>query len=91
MRPSTICLLIVTACLASCGTLKTEPEPMPPTCPAPPKLPSLPAFDRTLLEGSFLDDLESGMFEAPTGQTPSEPLPPPASGSTTTPRLRSTP
>ncbi len=56
---------------------------------APPKLPPLPAFDRKLLEGSFLEELGSGMFEPITGPTSYELLPSPATGSTKTPRLRS--
>ena len=89
MRLFPILLLLVTIFLSGCETLKPKPDPMPPTCPAPPKLPPLPAFDRKLLEGSFLEELGSGMFEPTTGPTSYELLPSPATGSTKTPRLRS--
>lgn len=89
MKPVLTMLVVSTFFLASCETLK--PAPMPPTCPAPPRLPPLDKLPTEVTDPSFLDRLEKRMFLRPGEATTYELRSSGATAPTTGPGLKSRP
>ena len=89
MRKSLLPALMLTVFVTGCAHNSTRPDPLPPTCPAPPKLP--PLSQPSHLERSFLAELEMILFRSRSEPTSYELKPKPASEPTTQPGLRLTP
>lgn len=86
MRKSLLPVLMLTVFVGACGTLRPDPLP-PPSCPAPPRLPSLPPPPSSL-EQSFLLELETILFRSRSEPKKSEPTPSRVDDNTKQPGLR---
>lgn len=89
MKPAAVLLVSVTIFLLGC--MPRKPEPMPPICPAPPRLPALDKLPQEMTEPSFLDRLGNGMFVRPNELTTYELRSSGATAPTTGPGLKSRP
>lgn len=87
MRNSLPTLLLLTIFAAGCASPKPTP-PLPPSCPAPPKLPPLNRLAPSMLERSFLSELETILFRSQSAATPYGLNSKPADDSTTRPGLK---
>ena len=86
MRKSLLPVLMLTVFVLGCAHNSPKPDPLPPTCPAPPKLP--PLAKPSHLEQSFLLELETALFRSRSEPTSYGLTPSPATGPTTAPGLR---
>ena len=69
MRKSLPLLLLLTIFAAGCAHQQPT-QPLPPLCPAPPKLPPLNRLAPSMLERSFLSELEAILFRSQSEATP---------------------
>lgn len=90
MRKSLLPVLMLTVFVTGCAHNSPRPDPLPPTCPAPPKLPPLPA-PPSGLEKSFLLELETILFRSHSEQKKSGPTLKPADAGTKQPGLQMRP
>ena len=86
MNKSLLPVLLLTIFVAGCAHNKPKPDPLPPTCPAPPTLP--PLAKPSHLEQSFLLELETILFRSRSEPKSYELTPNPAGASTTQPGLK---
>ena len=80
MRKSLLLLLSVTLFASGCATNKPTPPP-PASCPAPPQLPPLQKLPQEVTGPSFLDRLDTILFQRPIAPIKSDYSLQPASGS----------
>lgn len=86
MRKSLLLVLMLIVFATGCAHNSPKPDTLPPTCPAPPKLP--PLSKPFHLEQSFLNELEMVLFRSRSEPTSYELTSKPATDSTTAPGLR---
>ena len=87
MLKSPLLLLVPLIFAAGCATQKPV-QPLPVSCPAPPQLPPLVKLPESVTGPSFLDRLDTMLFQKPSAATPSDFSLRPASGSMTLPVRR---
>jgi len=73
--------------VAGCATQKPV-QPLPVSCPAPPQLPPLVKLPESVTGPSFLDRLDTMLFQKPSAQTKSDFSLRPANGSMKAPGQR---
>ena len=73
-------LLVPLIFVAGCATQKPV-QPLPASCPAPPQLPPLVKLPESVTGPSFLDRLDTMLFQKPSAATPSDFSLRPANGS----------
>lgn len=86
MLKSLLPVLMLTVFVTGCAHNSPKPDPLPPTCSAPPKLP--PLAKPSHLEQSFLLELETALFRSHSEPTNYGLTPSPATEPTTAPGLR---
>lgn len=86
MSKSLLPVLMLTVFVTGCAHNSPKPDPLPPTCPAPPKLP--PLAKPSHLEQSYLHELETILFRSRSEPTSYGLTPSPATGPTTAPGLK---